>query len=219
MKKLMLTVSVFALCFASCKNETKEPMETDNSTVVDTTAIEVDTTEMTEEPMDSVAMQKAWEAYMTPGEAHKRMAADEGKWNDELTFWMSPDAPPEKATATDEVKMIMGGRYQESITTGEMMGMPFEGRSTLAYDNVTNEYISTWIDNMGTGLAVMRGKYDEASKSTTLMGTMVDPMSGKEKQMKQVYTFIDDDTRKIEMYETGADGNEVKTMEILMKRA
>ncbi|MCB0453060.1 MAG: DUF1579 domain-containing protein [Aequorivita sp.] len=216
MKKLFLAASVCTLCFTACKNETKQPVE---EVVVATDSIVMEEPETPEAPMDSIAMQKAWEAYMAPGEAHKRMAADEGKWNDELTFWMSPDAPPEKATATDEVKMIMGGRYQESITTGEMMGMPFEGRSTLAYDNVTNEYISTWIDNMGTGLAVMRGKYDEASKSTTLMGTMVDPMSGKEKQMKQVYTFIDDDTRKIEMYETGADGNEVKTMEILMKRA
>ena len=48
---------------------------------------------------------------------------------------------------------------------------------------------------------------------------MVDPMSGKEKQMKQVYTFVDDDTRKIEMYEVGTDGKENKTMEIIMKRA
>tara|TARA_R110002012_G_scaffold11955_5_gene53479 strand:- start:13427 stop:14083 length:657 start_codon:yes stop_codon:yes gene_type:complete len=218
MKKVLFTLACLSLAFISCNDSAKEKMETEDTTIVaDTTATEE--AEMMEEPMDSIAMQKAWEAYMTPGEPHERMAADVGTWNDELTFWMGPDAPPEKATATDEVKMIMGGRYQESTTTGEMMGMSFEGRSTLAYDNATNEYISTWIDNMGTGLAVMRGKYDDASKKTTLMGTMVDPMSGKEKQMKQVYTFVDDDTRKIEMYEVGTDGKENKTMEIIMKRA
>jgi hypothetical protein len=217
MKKLILATAALALCFVSCKNETKEPMEAEDSMVKD--SIVMEEPETLEAPMDSVAMQKAWEAYMTPGEPHKRMAAEEGKWNDELTFWMGPDAPPEKATATEEVKMIMGGRYQVSTTTGEMMGMPFEGRGTLAYDNATNEYISTWIDNMGTGLSVMRGKYDEASKSTTLTGTMVDPMTGKEKQMKQVYTIIDDNTRKIEMFETAQGGGEYKNMEIVMKRA
>lgn len=216
MKKLILATAALALCFVSCKNETKEPMEAEDSMVKD--SIVMEEPETLEAPMDFVAMQKAWEAYMTPGEPHKRMAAEEGKWNDELTFWMGPDAPPEKATATEEVKMIMGGRYQVSTTTGEMMGMPFEGRGTLAYDNATNEYISTWIDNMGTGLSVMRGKYDEASKSTTLTGTMVDPMTGKEKQMKQVYTIIDENTRKMEMFETAQGGGEYKNMEIVMKR-
>ncbi|SRX75371.1 hypothetical protein AEQU3_02365 [Aequorivita antarctica] len=71
---------------------------------------------------------------------------------------------------------------------------------------------------MGTGLSVMRGKYDEASKSTTLTGSMVDPMTGKEKQMRQVYTIIDDNTRKMEMFDTPAGGKETKNMEIIMKR-
>lgn len=217
MKKLILSIAVLAICFASCKDETKETMESDNVVVTD--SIVNEEPETPEIPMDSIAMQKAWEAYMTPGEAHERMAAEEGTWNDELTFWMGPDTPPQKATATDKVKMIMGGRYQESTTTGKMMGMDFEGRSTLAYDNATNEYISTWIDNMGTGMAVMRGKYDPATKSTTLTGTMVDPMTGKEKQMKQVYTIVDDNTRKLEMYEMSEGSKEYKTMEIIMKRA
>ena len=173
--------------------------------------------ETPEVPMDSIAMQKAWEAYMTPGDAHKMMAAEEGKWNNEMTFWMGPEE--EKATSTAEVKMIMGGRYQVGKYTGDMMGMAFEGQSTLAYDNATKEYISTWIDNMGTGLGVLRGTYDEARKSTTLTGSMVDPITGKEKQVREVYTIVDDNTRKMEMYETGADGKENKTMEIVMKRA
>lgn len=216
MKKLIILFSAASLCFVSCKNENKKTTETEATIVADTTVTEE--AKMIEEPMDSIAMQKAWEAYMTPTEPHKMMATEEGKWKDEMTFWMGPDAPPEKATATENIKMIMGGRYQVSNITGEMMGMTFEGQSTLAYDNATKEYISTWIDNMGTGLSVMRGKYDEASKSTTLTGSMVDPMTGKEKQMRQVYTIIDDNTRKMEMFDTPAGGKETKNMEIIMKR-
>ena len=215
MKKLFLAVSVFALCLASCKNETKQPAE--EETVIETDSIVMEEPETPEVPMDSIAMQKAWEAYMTPGDAHKMMAAEEGKWNNEITFWMGSEE--EKATSTAEVKMIMGGRYQVGKYTGDMMGMAFEGQSTLAYDNATKEYISTWIDNMGTGLGVLRGTYDEARKSTTLTGSMVDPITGKEKQVREVYTIVDDNTRKMEMYETGADGKENKTMEIVMKRA
>lgn len=216
MKNLFILFSMVLLCFISCKDENKKTMETENTTeVADTTVTEKP--EIREEPMDSVAMQKAWEAYMTPGEPHKMMAAEEGKWNNEMTFWMGQEEA--KATSTADIKMIMGGRYQVGNYSGNMMGMDFEGRSTLAYDNATNEYISTWIDNMGTGLGVLRGTYDKASKTMTLTGTMVDPMTGKEKQVREVYTIVDDDTRRMEMYESGTDGNEVKTMEILMKRA
>lgn len=217
MKKLLILFSAASLCFVSCKNENKEVDEAENTIAAETTAI--DDSEIIEEPMDSVAVQKAWDAYMTPSEAHKMLAAEEGKWNNEMTFWMGPDAPPEKATSTADIKMVMGGRYQESNYTGEMMGMPFEGLATVAYDNAAKEYVSTWIDNMGTGLMVMRGTYDEATKATTLTGSMVDPVSGKEKQYREVYTIVDDNTRKMEMYETAAGGEETKTMEIIMKRA
>lgn len=216
MKKSLFTLACLSLVFVGCNNEKKDKMETEEAVVVaDTPATE--TPEITEEPVDSVAMQKAWEAYMTPGEPHKMMAAEEGTWNNEMTFWMGPEE--EKATSIAELKMIMGGRYQVGTYTGNMMGMDFEGRSTLAYDNATNEYISTWIDNMGTGLGVLRGTYDEGSKRMDLKGTMVDPMTGKDKQVHEVYTLVDENTRRMEMYETGPDGAEVKTMEILMKRA
>ncbi|HET8803925.1 MAG TPA: DUF1579 domain-containing protein [Aequorivita sp.] len=217
MKKLILVVALLGLSFISCKNETKDPMETDNSVATD--SIVVEETDTVETPMDSVAMQKAWEAYMTPGEPHKMMAAEEGTWNNEMTFWMGHGSEATKATSTAEIKMILGGRYQEANYKGDMMGMPFEGRATIAYDNNTKEIVSTWIDNMGTGMMVMRGTYDDATKTIKSKGTMVDPMTGKERKVREVYTIVDDNTRKMEMFETLEGGEEYKSMEILMKRA
>src|SRR5690606_32140902 len=218
MKKLILAVSVFAVCFTSCKNETKEPMETDNTITIDTTAIATDSIEMTEEPVDSVAMQKAWEAYMTPGEPHQMLADEVGTWTNDMTFWMEPNGEPSKATSNADIKMILGGRYQETTYTGDMMGMRFEGRATVAYDNAADEFISTWIDNMGTGMMIMRGKYDEGSKSMTMTGSIVDPMTGKEKQMREVYTIVDENTRKMEFFDQAPGGGEYKSMEFVMKR-
>ena len=217
MKKIILAVSVLSLCFASCKNETKVATETENEMVTDT--IVKTESETPEVLMDSVAMEKAWEAYMTPGEPHKMMAAEEGKWNNEMTFWMGAGGEPTKATSTAEIKMILGGRYQETNYKGNMMGMPFEGRATTAFDNNTKEFVATWIDNMGTGMMVTRGIYDDATKSTTSTGTMVDPMTGKERKIREIYTIVDDNTRKMEMFETLEGGEEYKSMEFVMKRA
>ena len=212
MKKMYLGLSVLAVIFASCKGDVKvETTETDTDT---TTVV---TEEAPEVEMDSVAEMKAWEAYATPGDAHKMMADEAGSWTNDMTFWHEPGGEPMKYTSTSEAKMIMGGRYQEMNYKGDMMGMPFEGRGTIAYDNATKEYISTWIDNMGTGMMVMRGKMEPGAKTLELKGEMVDGATGKTFDCREVYTIVDANTRKMEMY-CEKRGEEFKSMEIVMKR-
>lgn len=215
MKNFFIALSALSFLFVSCKEETKIDKETEVSVATDTIA-EVEPS--IEKPMDSVAVQKAYEAYMTPGDVHELMAAEEGTWTNEMTFWMGPDTEPQKATSAAEIKMILGGRYQQTTYQGNMMGMPFEGRSTLAYDNATEELTSTWIDNMGTGMLVLRGDYNEADQTFTFTGSMVDPLTGKEKKVREVYTIVDKNTRKMEMFEIPDEGEEYRTMEIIMTR-
>lgn len=159
------------------------------------------------------AEQKAWQAYMTPGEAHKFLVASAGDWTEQITMWMDPAAPPTKTTTTSKSEMIMGGRYLVSKTTGNMMGMPFEGMSIMGFDNAKKVYTSTWIDNLGTGVISMEGTWDEATKSVNFKGKGIDPMNGKEVMMRQVIKVIDNDTQEFHMYDN-KNGKEVKTMEI-----
>jgi len=166
----------------------------------------------------SEAEMKAWMEFMTPGDAHKLMASWDGTWSGEITMWMAPGAPPDKSTGTAVNKMILGGRYQQATHTGNFGGMPFEGISTLAYDNGKKKFISTWVDNMGTGVMILEGKWDAGSKSMTLVGNQTDPMTGKDMKVREVFKQIDDKTQKMEMYMTGADGKENKTMEIVYTR-
>jgi hypothetical protein len=114
--------------------------------------------------------------------------------------------------------MIMGGRYQVSNHSGIMMDMPFEGMSTTAFDNQKKVFINTWIDNMGTGMMIMEGPWDEATKTITLKGKMVDPALGKEIEIKEVLKMVDDNTHMFEMYKPGMDGKEFKCMEIKYTR-
>jgi len=222
MKKIYLSVAVLAMLMASCKQEIK--VETDSETKTDSTAVDSTATDTTatsetdvEQPRDSVAEMKAWQSYMTPGEPHKMMAQEAGSWTNDMTMWHGPDAPPEKATSTAEIKMILDGKYQESNYKGNMGGMPFVGKGTLAYDNAAKQYISTWIDNMGTGMMVVKGKMNSDGKTMELKGTMVDPITGKEVAVREMYTIVDANTRKMEMFDTKG-GNEYKMLEIVMKR-
>lgn len=161
--------------------------------------------------------EKAWMDYMTPSNVHQMIAKSDGEWSFDMTMWMKPDAPPTNSTGTTVNKMILGGRYQESVHKSTMMGMPFEGHGLLAYDNAKKIFQSTWVDNMGTGIMNMEGPWDEATKSITFTGKMVDPMTGKDMGVKEIFKMVDDNHHVMEMYMTN-DGKEFKTMEIKFTR-
>jgi hypothetical protein len=169
--------------------------------------------------VDSATAEKNWMAYATPGEPHKMLAKMDGAWTGEIKMWMTPDGPPTTTTGLATYKTIMDGRYQESVHKSNMMGQAFEGRSTTAYDNAKKVFVSTWIDNMGTGLMTMEGTWDDATKTITYKGKMVCPYNGQECDMREVYKIIDDNTHYMEMY--GPDlktGKEYKNMEMTLKR-
>ena len=168
--------------------------------------------------MDSAAMMKAWQSFMTPGDMQKMLAKSEGVWNEEVTTWMDPGKPPQKSTSTCTNKMVLNGLYQESVHKGTVMGMPFEGHGTVGYDNAKKVFVSSWIDNMGSGIMYTEGTWDNASKSLVMKGKMTDPLTGKDTDVKEVMKFIDDNNQTMEMYVPGPDGKEMKTMEIKFTR-
>ncbi len=158
-----------------------------------------------------------WEKYMAIGEMHKMLASADGEWKAEMEFWTAPGAPSEKSTSTCKNEMILGGRYQQSTMEGTMMGMPFEGRGIVGFDNIRKVFVNTWIDNMGTGLSYSEGPYDAKTKSITFMGETMDPMSGKMIKTRSVYKFESDSHHVFEMYMM-QNGKEVKSMAINYKR-
>jgi len=166
---------------------------------------------------EPTAEEKAWMAYATPGKAHEMMAKSAGMWSEEVTMWMAPGTEPVKSNSNCNNRMIMGGRYLEGRSRGTFNGMPFEGSSITAYDNAKKKYVSTWIDNMGTGIMVSEGTYNEETKTLEMSGSCMDPGTGKDMKTRQTIKFIDDNNQLMTMYMT-SNGSEFKSMEIKLTR-
>jgi hypothetical protein len=141
-----------------------------------------------------------------------------GDWTFTSKMWMAPNQPPAESSGTMHAEMILGGRYVQAVWSGNFMGMPFEGRATEGYDNMTKKYVSTWVDNMGTGILYSTGTCDDKHMKCSTKGDMVDPMTGKNSYMRSEVTWMDDNTFKNEMYGPGPDGKEFKWMEMTVKR-
>jgi hypothetical protein len=160
------------------------------------------------------AMMKA----MMPGEEHKHLARLAGDWTFANKMWMAPGQPPSESGGTMHGEMILGGRYVQTEWKGTIMGMPFEGHGVDGYDNLAKKYVSSWIDNMGTGIMMSTGSCEDGGKKCTSTGEMMDPMTGKSATMRSVITWMSDSSFKMEMYGNGPDGSEMKMMELEVKR-
>lgn len=161
---------------------------------------------------------KAWGAYMTPGEAHARLAKLEGAWTVNTKSWMDPSQPPEVTTGSCDFRMVLGGRYLEQRFEGTAMGQPFSGIGYTGYDNLKKKYEAYWIDSMGTGMLVMTGTPEKGGKKTVYTGSMLDPTNGRKVAIRSVDTEVDADNLLFEMWMSGPDGKMAKSMEMTYTR-
>jgi len=207
MKQISLLLATTLLLLAACSDDKKssEGKETNKDT---TTA---------PRPMDTTGMTKAWENFMTPGEQHGWLAKFNGTWEADIIGFMNPEHP-DTSKATNVTSTFMNGLFQEGKYTGNMMGMPFEGRSLMGYDNAKKVYVSTWIDNMGSGVIYMTGHWDEAAKTLHLKGKQSNPMDGTDMDIREEMKIIDDNTYTLTMYGIGMSGQEEKFMEGTFRR-
>ncbi|HEX4954528.1 MAG TPA: DUF1579 domain-containing protein [Thermoanaerobaculia bacterium] len=157
-------------------------------------------------------------AAISPGEHHKHLDHLAGSWDTSVKSWMVPGAPPTESKGRSEARWILGGRYLESTYTGDMGGMPFEGHGLDGYDNLAKQYVSTWVDSMGTGVMFMQGDCSEGGKVHTLHSEMLDPMGGPKVKTRNVTTMLGPDSYKMEMFMIDASGTEAKVMELVATR-
>ncbi len=179
-----------------------------------------------QQPSESEMMAMMME-LAKPGENHKLLAGGVGTWTYTVKMWMNPDptAPPGESSGTAVTKKVLDGRYFISEHTGQMqipgpdgkmMDMEFKGISTEGYDNVKKKFVSSWIDNMGTGIMNSEGTYDPATKTFTYHAEY-EAMPGMKTKIREVIKITDKDHHIFEFYEDRG-GKDVKTMEISYTR-
>jgi hypothetical protein len=159
-----------------------------------------------------------WTAFATPSEGHKFLEKMTGQWSAELTMWPAVGAPPIKSKGESQAQMILGGRYLEQLYKGEYMGMPFEGRNLMAYDNHYKRIESIWLDSMGTGFLHGYGTLDMTKGVSSEKAETADILTGKTIKTRSITTIIGSDKILMEMYWEKEGEPEFKTMEIVYSR-
>lgn len=137
---------------------------------------------------------------MRPGPEHQFLATLEGEWDLDIEMWLPPGGESQKFTATGTNTMILGGRFLDCRSWGEMMGNPLENVSIVGFDRRYKKYTAVGFDNMGTYSVSASGDYNEDSKTLRLFGTDHDPIFDFTQEYSFQVTFIDDDHYRWQVY-------------------
>ncbi|MFQ5473207.1 MAG: DUF1579 domain-containing protein [Dehalococcoidia bacterium] len=169
---------------------------------------------------DEAAMMEAWAKIAAPGEHHQHLKLYAGKWKQANKWRMTPEAPWIESEGQASAEFIFDGRFlMQKVKGAPVFGdQPFEGLGIVGYDNYKKQYVSTWIDSMGTMIVMMHGTCDGSGKTITFRGEMDDPMSGSKLKLRVVYRSQGPDKYDMEYYMTGPDGNEFHSMTIAHTR-
>jgi hypothetical protein len=166
---------------------------------------------------DAAAMQAAFEQAAAPGKQHAELAKTAGTWTTHMKHYSAPDAPPMESDGTSKIEPILGGRYMVERFESDMPMMGrFEGMGISGYDNVTQQYVATWIDNMGTGVMITRGNRN-AEGVLEMRGEYDDALGQGKIPMREVLKEVSPNERHFTMYET-RDGVERKLFDLVYTR-
>jgi hypothetical protein len=136
-----------------------------------------------------------------PGKMHEHLAKDVGVWHGKNTMWMAPGAEPMKSESTSTITPMMDGRFTKLEVAGEMPGMgPFHAIGITGFDNVSQKFVSTWIDNHGTGMMNGTGELSRDGKTLTWRFSYNCPVTKKPAVMRQVETTTGPKTKTLEMF-------------------
>ena len=162
--------------------------------------------------------QDPWAEYMTPSSIHALFKQYEGSFKMDITMSMGEGKEPSIITVNSEHVMLLGGRFLELKQHGNMMGMGYQSIITFGFNNTDKKFALTTITNMGTGTLSLFGDWNDKSKSATLFGSLTNPVSKNTITVKQVVTFVDNDTILIESYDKEGDVPEKKTVQYKLSR-
>jgi uncharacterized protein DUF1579 len=171
-------------------------------------------------PGVSEADMKACEEAAKPGPMHEKLAKSAGTWTGTEQMWMAPGTEPTSTPTTWTIATVMGGRYLKTDVTGDMPGFgPYTGTGLSGFDNVSQQFVADWVDNMSTGIMQGTGELSADGKTLTWKYTFNCPMTKKPDTMREVQKFTSDGTMSVEFFcNDPKSGQEYKCMAAELKK-
>ena len=132
-------------------------------------------------------------ALNKPSVAHEVLRRLEGDWCVEWRPAVEGGAVSELSGGFSEISSVMDGRFIEERFQGVLAGKPFEWRNFIGFNNAVGLYEGVWMDSLGTGMTLTKGRFDKESDTIFFVGSVYNPVSEKSEHTRSKLVFIRED--------------------------
>ncbi len=156
----------------------------------------------------------------TPGKMHAHLLQEVGVWKGKTTMWMGPGGESMKSECTSTITSVMDGHFAKCEMEGEFPGMGmYQSLGFSGFDNVSQKFVSSWLDNHGSGIMQGTGDLSADGKTMTWTYTYNCPIRKKPATMREIHRTTGDNAMTFEMYgDDPKSGKEYKMMEVEFTR-
>lgn len=163
-------------------------------------------------PIDAVILD-----LTQPGPEHSQLMKWVGTWDVAFTQWTSATEPEKQARGNSHITSLYNGRYIHEEYVSDFAGKQFMGSGNTGYDRAAKHFVTTWCDNMGTGIAHLTGTATREGQEITYHGTMVCAQTRSEVHLRHVVVWDSNDRFTVAMFNR-SEGQERKVMELVYSR-
>ena len=146
---------------------------------------------------------------------HEQLKYFAGTWKHKIRIWLGGTKKnPIEGTGTTVAEPMHDGRHYLLRHSGQLPGMTFSSGSTIGFDNLREEFVTSSTDSMSTGVFLGHGHFDANDKAYTWYGevqSLRNPASSI--RVRLVRRVRDDNHYQMEWYEMHR-GKEIQTMQV-----
>ena len=92
---------------------------------------------------------------MTEAAAQRIFASMVGQWKGGSQTWFNPNELSDESEVRGEFSIVIGGRFLRHTYEGSMQGKPRQGEELIAFNSVTNQFQSSWVDDFHMSYAIL----------------------------------------------------------------
>lgn len=179
---LLAVIAAAGLSIAAMENRTASAAPQDKAT----------SEEQAKMQARSLEIAKAYHDAGALGDQHADMSRYLGEWDVKLRFQYTPDHPVE-TTGSATFRWLLEGRWLLEEFECEFNGAPFKGYNLIGFDNLKQQYMTCWVDNMSTSLFVASGAMDPSNSLLTTYSQVDDFVRGmRNKPIQTTTKFVDE---------------------------